>query len=93
MSSLRTVIRRARSALVEYGGDYTITQTDSTTANTITVMGGTHTITLNGVNIDVSGMHDGDQREKGERLRIWYPRRRCDADSGRRECVEVRFHM
>lgn len=39
-------------------------QTDSTTANTITVMGGTHTITLNGVNIDVSGMHDGDNAKK-----------------------------
>ena len=52
------------SALVEYDGDYTITQTGSTTANTITVVGGTHTITLNGVNIDVSGMHDGDNAKK-----------------------------
>ena len=52
------------SALVEYDGDYTITQTGSTTANTITVVGGTHTITLNGVNIDVSGKHDGANAEK-----------------------------
>ena len=42
-------------------GNYTIKQTDSTTAttNTITVTGGDHTITLNGVNIDVSGMSAG----------------------------------
>ena len=47
-------------------GNYTITQTGNTTAttNTITVTGGTHTITLNGVNIDVSGMHDGDNAKK-----------------------------
>ena len=57
---------QGESALVEYDGDYTITQTGSTTAttNTITVMGGTHTITLNGVNIDVSGKHDGANAEK-----------------------------
>ena len=57
---------QGESALVEYGGDYTITQTGSTTAttNTITVVGGTHTITLNGVNIDVSGKHDGANAEK-----------------------------
>ena len=51
-------------------GNYTIKQTNSTTAtpNTITVTGGDHTITLNGVNIDVSGfprwfhgfLHQGD---------------------------------
>ena len=47
-------------------GNYTIKQADSTTAttNTITVTGGDHTITLNGVNIDVSGMHDGDDAQK-----------------------------
>ena len=39
-------------------GNYTIKQTNSTTAttNTITVTGGDHTIKLNGVNIDVSGV-------------------------------------
>ena len=51
-------------------GNYTIKQTNSTTAttNTITVTGGDHTIKLNGVNIDVSGiprwfhgfLHQGD---------------------------------
>ena len=42
-------------------GNYTIKQTNNTTAttNTITVTGGDHTITLNGVNIDVSGMSVG----------------------------------
>ena len=42
-------------------GNYTIKQTNSTTAtpNTITVTGGDHTITLNGVNIDVSGVSEG----------------------------------
>ena len=52
----------------KYTGDYTIKQTDSTTAttNTITVTGGDHTITLNGVNIDVSGMHDGDAAQKAK---------------------------
>ena len=51
-------------------GNYIIKQTDSTTAttHTITVTGGDHTIKLNGVNIDVSGIprwfhgfpHQGD---------------------------------
>ena len=47
-------------------GNYTIKQTNSTTAttNTITVTGGDHTIKLNGVNIDVSGMHDGGDAQK-----------------------------
>ena len=42
-------------------GNYTIKQTNSTTAttNTITVTGGDHTIKLNGVNIDVSGVSAG----------------------------------
>ena len=42
-------------------GNYTIKQTNNTTAttNTITVTGGEHTITLNGVNIDVSGVSAG----------------------------------
>ena len=42
-------------------GNYTIKQTNNTTAttNTITVTGGDHTITLNGVNIDVSGVSEG----------------------------------
>ena len=48
--------KQGESDLVEYDGDYTITQSENTTAttNTITVTGGDHTITLNGVNIDVS---------------------------------------
>ena len=49
-----------------YTGEYTISGT--TTENTITVTGGDHTIKLNGVNIDVSGiprwfhgfLHHGD---------------------------------
>ena len=49
-----------------YSGEYTISGT--TTENTITVTGGDHTIKLNGVNIDVSGiprwfhgfLHQGD---------------------------------
>lgn len=49
-----------------YTGEYTISGT--TTENTITVTGGDHTIKLNGVNIDVSGipcwfhgfLHQGD---------------------------------
>ena len=42
-------------------GNYIIKQTDSTTAttHTITVTGGDHTIKLNGVNIDVSGVSAG----------------------------------
>ena len=61
---------QGESDLVEYDGNYTIKQTNSTTAttNTITVTGGDHTIKLNGVNIDVSGiprwfhgfLHQGD---------------------------------
>ena len=53
----------------KYTGAYTILQTSGeSTTNTITVTGGEHTITLNGVNIDVSGiprwfhgfLHQGD---------------------------------
>ena len=40
-----------------YTGEYTISGT--TTENTITVTGGDHTIMLNGVNIDVSGVSEG----------------------------------
>ena len=47
-----------------YTGEYTISGT--TTENTITVTGGDHTITLNSVNIDVSGMHDGDDVQKAK---------------------------
>ena len=44
-------------------GNYTISQTsEGSTENTITVTGGTHTITLKDVNIDVSGRHDGDDK-------------------------------
>ncbi|MFY0389497.1 S-layer homology domain-containing protein [Hominicoprocola fusiformis] len=44
----------------KYTGDYTIMQTSKkSTTNTITVTGGDHTITLNGVNIDVSGVSEG----------------------------------
>ena len=52
---------QGESDLVEYDGNYTIKQMDSITAttNTITVTGGDHTITLNGVNIDVSGVSEG----------------------------------
>ena len=40
--------------------DYVIKQSSSSaTTNTITVTGGDHTITLNGVNIDVSGVSEG----------------------------------
>ena len=48
-------------AEIAYKGDYTISQTGSSiaTTNTITVTGGVHNITLKGVNIDVSGKHDG----------------------------------
>ena len=48
---------------VSYSGDYIISQTnnESATLNTIMVTGGTHTITLNGVNIDVStAYNEGD---------------------------------
>ena len=49
----------------KYTGAYTILQTSGeSTTNTITVTGGDHTITLNGVNIDVSGMHDGNAAQK-----------------------------
>ncbi len=51
----------------KYTGAYTILQTSGeSTTNTITVTGGEHTITLNGVNIDVSGMHDGDAAQKAK---------------------------
>ena len=45
---------------IEYKGAYIISQTsEESTPNTITVTGGDHTITLNGVNIDVSGVSTG----------------------------------
>ena len=45
---------------IQYTGAYIISQTSKgSTTNTITVTGGEHTITLNGVNIDVSGVSAG----------------------------------